>query len=187
MGQLPPLARHMRTGLSLLLDACTLARGLNRNSSEFAVEMADLSRAGATHADIRWLVCKGYAQSLVECTPKNATVRRFRKARNLRITENNCFILTMSGLAVAERLSDAGCDAAPHDSKASKDRQQPNWDGSRRQLWWRGTMIKHFRVPAANQEAVLSAFEEQGWPPRIVDPIPPGIGDESPPAPAGHC
>jgi hypothetical protein len=28
-------------------------------------------------------------------------------------------------------------------------------------------------VPAANQEVVLAALEEQGWPGRIDDPLPP--------------
>ena len=33
-------------------------------------------------------------------------------------------------------------------------------------------MVKRFRVPAHNQEAVLAAFEEEGWPHRIDDPLP---------------
>ena len=35
-----------------------------------------------------------------------------------------------------------------------------------------------FRLPAANQEAVLRVFEEEGWPAAIFDPLPPhGDGD----------
>ena len=33
--------------------------------------------------------------------------------------------------------------------------------------------MKHFKLPAPNQEAILMAFEEEGWVPRIDDPIPP--------------
>ena len=33
-------------------------------------------------------------------------------------------------------------------------------------------MVKRFRLPASNQEAVLSTFEEEGWPPSIDDPLP---------------
>jgi hypothetical protein len=33
-------------------------------------------------------------------------------------------------------------------------------------------VIKRFRQPAAAQECILAAFEEQGWPPRIDDPLP---------------
>ena len=33
-------------------------------------------------------------------------------------------------------------------------------------------LVKQFRVPAVNQELILSAFEEEGWPPRVDDPLP---------------
>ena len=39
--------------------------------------------------------------------------------------------------------------------------------------------MKQYRVPAPNQEAVLSAFLEEGWPRRIDDPLPPK-GDVAP-------
>jgi hypothetical protein len=32
--------------------------------------------------------------------------------------------------------------------------------------------VKRFRVPALNQELVLAAFEEEGWPPHLDDPLP---------------
>ena len=39
--------------------------------------------------------------------------------------------------------------------------------------------MKQFRQPAPNEERVLAAFEEEGWPERIDDPIPP-LGDVTP-------
>lgn len=33
--------------------------------------------------------------------------------------------------------------------------------------------MKRFRVPAPNQELILQAFEEDGWPSFIDDPLPP--------------
>jgi hypothetical protein len=48
----------------------------------------------------------------------------------------------------------------------------PTWDGQRRELRWGDEVIKRFRQPAASQECILAAFEEQGWPPRIDDPLP---------------
>jgi hypothetical protein len=36
-----------------------------------------------------------------------------------------------------------------------------------------GKLVKRFRVPSPNQERILAAFEEEGWPPRIDDPLPP--------------
>jgi hypothetical protein len=32
--------------------------------------------------------------------------------------------------------------------------------------------VKRFRVPALNQELILAAFEEEGWPPHLDDPLP---------------
>jgi hypothetical protein len=40
-------------------------------------------------------------------------------------------------------------------------------------LSWKGVLVKRFRGPAANQEALVAAFAEEGWPPRIDDPLPP--------------
>src|SRR5262249_26296993 len=37
-------------------------------------------------------------------------------------------------------------------------------------LW--GMVVKRYRVPARNQELILSAFEEEGWPEHIDDPLP---------------
>jgi hypothetical protein len=50
---------------------------------------------------------------------------------------------------------------------------RPHWDALRRELTVGGQIVKRFRVPAPNQEAVLSAFEEEGWPAAILDPLPP--------------
>ena len=46
----------------------------------------------------------------------------------------------------------------------------PRWDEVRRELAVDGQIVKRFRLPAPNQEAVLAAFEEEGWPPRVFDP-----------------
>jgi hypothetical protein len=39
-------------------------------------------------------------------------------------------------------------------------------------LFFTGEIVKRFRVPAANQELILMAFEEEGWPPHLSDPLP---------------
>jgi hypothetical protein len=48
----------------------------------------------------------------------------------------------------------------------------PKWDAQRHELFFHDQIVKRFRWPAENQEAVLNAFEEEGWPSRIDDPIP---------------
>jgi hypothetical protein len=49
----------------------------------------------------------------------------------------------------------------------------PHWDSLRRELTLDGQVVKRFRVPARNQETVLMAFEEEGWPAVVLDPLPP--------------
>lgn len=39
--------------------------------------------------------------------------------------------------------------------------------------------MKCFLVPAPIQEAILAAFQEEGWPPRIDDPLP-GRAEQDP-------
>jgi hypothetical protein len=53
---------------------------------------------------------------------------------------------------------------------AEAQHQKPSWNGHT--LMYRGRVIKRFTNPAKNQKRVLSAFEEQGWPEGITDPIP---------------
>jgi len=48
----------------------------------------------------------------------------------------------------------------------------PIWEARTRELRVGGLLVKQFRVPASNQEYVLSAFQEEDWPPCIDDPLP---------------
>ncbi len=48
----------------------------------------------------------------------------------------------------------------------------PKWDSDRRELSLDGVILKHFRRAAPNQERLLQAFEEDGWPHEIDDPLP---------------
>jgi hypothetical protein len=57
--------------------------------------------------------------------------------------------------------------------------RKPIWDESRRELRVGELVVKRFRQPAADQEIVLAAFEEEHWPPRIDDPLPPKAGQDS--------
>ena len=61
----------------------------------------------------------------------------------------------------------------------------PRWDDLRRELVVHGQIVKRFRLPAPYQEAVLAAFEEEGWPPRVFDPLSPQ-GDQDPEATAAR-
>jgi hypothetical protein len=49
----------------------------------------------------------------------------------------------------------------------------PQWDKERQELRLGRLIVKQFKVPAPNQAMILTAFQEEEWPTRIDDPIPP--------------
>ena len=55
----------------------------------------------------------------------------------------------------------------------------PNWDRETRTFMVGGFLVKRFRVPSPNQEAVLDAFQEEGWPRSVDDPLSP-VADRQP-------
>jgi len=52
-------------------------------------------------------------------------------------------------------------------------RDGPSWDDQTRILRLGPHIVKRFTQPAPDQEAILAAFEEAGWPRKIDDPLPP--------------
>lgn len=48
---------------------------------------------------------------------------------------------------------------------------RPNWDKERRELRFGDATCKRYTRPAKKQWAVLDAFQEENWPPRIDDPL----------------
>ncbi len=53
-------------------------------------------------------------------------------------------------------------------------REVPAWEETARRLLFRGQVCKHFKKPAPDQETVITAFQEEGWPDAIDDPLQPG-------------
>jgi hypothetical protein len=48
----------------------------------------------------------------------------------------------------------------------------PHWDQDRRVLTFDGKICKIYVHEALNQWKILQAFQEEGWPPWIHDPLP---------------
>jgi len=163
-GPNPVLAAN---GLRLLLEAYRCARELEENEWELAVEIRCLNDAGLTSTHLRWLLHHGYALQAAEQTPLGAKRRTFQPVTNLSFTHTTCFVLTDAGAAYA--LDHVG----PCDEKPRVQEERPVWDENRRELRVGQAVVKRYRQPAANQELVLRAFQEEDWPPRIDDPLPP--------------
>lgn len=177
---LPP---RMERGLISLLEALDYARDLQTSIWDFAVELASLRELQLTKSDLRWMLGRGLVEEAIEVTLMGDTERSFRQPMRPMFSKRACFVLTPAGTAMARELRGetdsrsalvmrsnvARAWAAP----VAPPRLLPKWDRDRQELKVGTTLVKRFRVPAANQEAILAAFEEESWPARIDDPLPP--------------
>ena len=50
-------------------------------------------------------------------------------------------------------------------------RQVPCWEEDTGRLFWDGKLVKWFRQPAVNQRALLTAFQQAGWPSTLPNPL----------------
>lgn len=71
------------------------------------------------------------------------------------------------GLETAGRLGGADQKAIAGPSAV------PRWDPVRHELFLEGRIVKRFKQHSPNQEAVLTAFQEEDWPPAVLDPLAP--------------
>ena len=180
---LPPA---VRPGVALLAQARWYADDLRRDRWDFAVEIRALRRAGLSLSDLRWLVCREYVEHAREVTVMGAAHRDFHCHGGLTFSRRTAFVLTDSGMnaievssraeAVLRRDLDgmvAGVVSAVRPQSPAEFPVKPTWDRDRHELRFEGDLVKVFKLPSPNQEMVLAAFEEEGWPARIDDPLPP--------------
>jgi len=173
--RLTSLLPACRAALQRLLQAHECAAELALDAWEFALEIVDLRAAGVGHSELRWLVAKGYLEHAYEGNGHDRSQRQFRPTPTLRIGTQSCFVLTATGLALARRVP--GLLNARTGTSEEPGLAIPHYDADLKELRLRGELVKRFKVPAGNQELLLVAFEEQGWPAYIDDPLPPAAID----------
>lgn len=165
-----------------LLMAFDYAFSMRVDTWQFAIGIGELRMAGLSDSDCRWLVSAGYAEHAQEMTRTEDAVRRFQPVHNLSFFDRSCFVFTARGADFArdslDWLAAHLCDDQQVASQAFAPPTDvevlvPSWDRERHELRLGGHMVKQFKWIAANQEMILSAFEEEGWPIRIDDPLPP--------------
>jgi hypothetical protein len=177
------LAQIMHSvGVHLLRDAWEYARECNEGDWQMSVEIASLRAAGLTNSELRWLISRGLVNHQVEVTRASDRTRRFRKINSLVLPDGSCFVLTPAGRELIYRLGSAPNEVAPGEiaeraaERRSDDRRaappSPHWDAMLHELTIGSTLVKRFRCPAKAQERILLAFQEDGWPPAIDDPLP---------------
>jgi hypothetical protein len=163
------LSEDPRAALVPLWRAFACAEALKVDPWDFALRLTNLLDLGVNQSDLRWLVLHGYVTF-------RDRARRFQQGTKTVGSGDPRFMITAAGASVA-RPGTVGVDLSPGGCSGSAEvlsarTRFPRWNGNLRQLSFDGYIIKQFRLPASNQAAVLSAFEEEGWPPLIDDPLP---------------
>ena len=190
--QVPP---RILAAFSPLFEAIDYAEQTKSDYWEFAVELETLHALGLTKNDFRWLVRNGLVEHKREVTLESDDGRSFRPTGDLMFPNGTCFVLTNKGVLLWRQSSgnpktNGSANTGKVDPNARMDvnntngKLQPNgnqvaaserpcWDSERRVLTLNGTIVKHFKWVAENQEAILCVFQEEGWPFRIDDPLKP--------------
>lgn len=184
----PLIQRRVGEGLLYLLKAKEYADDVEVDLWDFALELRELRSLGLTNSDLRWLVMKGYVEFGRETTEPGDERRSFRRSRGLTFVRRNCFVITPAGEAAATAFALQEQTAAPTVRRVEpivppepprpQPRVTPHWDSDLQELRINGLIVKQYKVPAPNQEMVLAAFEEENWPVRIDDPLPPQVDQD---------
>lgn len=165
------LGAEICRALEQLAKARDYTRQLQCDPWEFAVEIDRLTSLGVTTSDLRWLVRKGCVEHAREVTRPGDPARKFEWSKNLAFSKETCFV--MAGAASA-------LDMGQMIVKVPRAALTPRWDADERILYLGDQIVKEFRLRSSpNQEAILSAFQEEGWPHYVDDPLSP-VADQNP-------
>jgi hypothetical protein len=169
----------LRAPLALLLQATAFARRLGRSKWDFGVDGRFLKAAGLTLSQLHWLTEWNYVE-LAKIAPRRLNRKRadFPPAHTSWSGETRA-VLTPKGEKAARRICATASKQGEVFPSATLSRLYslaPTWNAVERRLSFEDLVVKTFLQPAANQELILAAFEEEGWPHGIDDPLPPRAG-----------
>jgi hypothetical protein len=174
-----PLSPPVQTALRRFLEAEEVAPPGSSSRAQYALEISVLRSDGLSNTELRGLIQQGLVEHWEEITGPRAKCRRFRPLRCLTLPERTCCLLTPAGVTWARQVLSTEPQASP---ELSADRspgleqpaspQVPFWDAENFTLWWGPHKLLDFRPHAAPiLEAVLTAFQEQGWSQWIKNPF----------------
>lgn len=151
-------------------EATEMAQRFNRDRWDFSIELQQLLDLGTPTHVVRMLVCDGWLEHQREVPSEEG--RKFVAASDVSLQNGSCFVLTDKGFSVANTIDLIENKTTNATAKEfNKSPTGPSWDSELREFWVGEQVIKRFRWRAANQERVLEAFAEKGWPSRIDDPL----------------
>jgi hypothetical protein len=164
--------------LELLWEAYAEALAHQLEPWEFAVSFESLRLSGLAESDLRAWLCERLVEHRQESFPEEGRGRCFHPIATLAIPENTCVVLTEAGIQHVQALGLAGRPAGSFrtartlgNGNAALVRLKPHYDSETRQLWLGDHLVKQLKQTAEHQHVVLLAFEEDGWPEWIDDPL----------------
>jgi hypothetical protein len=182
--------------LGMLLCAYRCAVGSRSSRWQFAIELEEFQNAGIMKNELRWLLASGLALHAKEVFDPNGNCRKFSRLAKHSLPLGTCLVLSDNG--VAELMKCISSEQQPsfngkavsllsHVLTVGQSSEQgnvnrhisPQWDEVRKELRLGGLIVKQFRSPAPNQETILGSFQEELWPARIDDPLPPAAEQDS--------
>jgi hypothetical protein len=160
--------------VSLLREAAVYAEQFGRDHWDFAVDLKSFLAAGCSLNDLRWLLCAGFALHGSEVRVPGATSRQFKFSQSMTFCARSCFVLAQASMVSSMN------GTLPHEGTNSFQvfrgaLPTPIWDQERRELRINEVVVKSFKLPSPNQEAILTALAEENWPVRIDDPLSPQV------------
>lgn len=155
-------------GLRALQDAYAQALASNQSPWQFSLTGDFLmDTTSLTPTDLKTLQSHGLILHAREIPGQSGVERQFRPIDSVELLGNDCFVLSSSAFDKFSLF-----DASSVDPGVLKDR--PIWRSDTRELWFQDEVVLRIHREAPNQFAILAAFEEEGWPIQIDDPIPGG-------------
>lgn len=164
---------RIQPAIEALKEARSYAEQTSGDRWEFAVEAEQLIEMGLKLNDFRWLVRKGLVEHQLEITLEGDRGRTFRPTGELVFPKGTCFVLAHDEATIDINQKTDIVGSISQGNGRHQANSPPHWDCDARELSVDGKLVKRFKWSALNQEMVLCAFEEEGWPRRIDDPLPP--------------
>ena len=170
---------RLRGGLEALYANRFYAADLQQDPWKFALHFAELRELGITRTDIQWLLHKGILHRRPTVDETNSLLRSATTTLSdllFILSDKGCSYVSPASVAAAPTSDGDAPDLEPTDTQAAGDslsEWRPCWNRHDRELYFGDQLVKKFSVPAKNQELVLTAFEEEGWPQHIDSPLPP--------------
>lgn len=157
-------ASEFRELLTRLRDAYYYAEDVGTSCWEFGLDLNEVLQDSIEQNDLRWMLHVGWIEH------DNPSCANSVASGRIEFDSWSRFTLTKAGVSALELTV---LDSHPDRKEKLTVSVKPSWNRCRHELSLGQEIVKRFRWPAANQEKLLTAFEEESWPPKIFDPLPP--------------